>query len=190
MNKYVFCGAHSTGKTTILNQFKDSGKEIITEVVRNLAKNGVKINREGDEKGQKKIFAEYLKLFKEKSNFVSDRGLIDVVAYTVYLSRIGKVSEKFADKQLKDLHKFVINNPDIVYFFFPIEFDIVEDGVRDNDEQFRKDIEEIIVSILASLGLKFVVVSGTVEERMNKIKRVENWFEEYEQLFTIINIKE
>lgn len=187
MNKFIFCGAHSTGKTTILNQFKGSDKEIITEVVRNLAKKGLKINKEGDEKGQKKIFNEYLKLFNEKNNFVSDRGLIDVVAYTVYLARAGKVSEKFADKQLKDLHKFIMNNHDIIYFFFPIEFDMVEDGVRDNDEEFRRAIEEIILSIFAHLGMRFVVVTGTVEERMEKIKRVENLIEETNQLFSVVN---
>ena len=100
MSKFIFNGAQGTGKSTILRELESKGYEVVTEVVRNLSKKGVKINKDGDEKGQKKIFNEYLNIFNSKDNYVSDRGLIDVVAYTVYLVRHGKISEKFVDKQL------------------------------------------------------------------------------------------
>lgn len=187
MSKFIFNGAQGTGKSTILKELETKGYEAVTEVVRNLSKKGVKINKDGDEKGQKKIFNEYLNIFNSKDNYVSDRGLIDVVAYTVYLTRLGKVSEKFADKQLKDLHKFVQSNPDIIYFYFPIEFDIEDDGVRDLDKDFQKEIDQIILSLYASLGIRFIVMNGSVEERLNKIKRLENWFEEAANIFSEIH---
>lgn len=187
MSKFIFNGAQGTGKSTILKELESKGYEVVTEVVRNLSKKGVKINKDGDEKGQKKIFNEYLNIFNSKDNYVSDRGLIDVVAYTVYLVRHGKISEKFADKQLKELHKFTQSNPDVVYFYFPVEFDIEDDGVRDLDKDFQKEINEIILTLYASLGIRFVTLSGTVEERLDKIKRLENWFEEASNLFSQIN---
>lgn len=187
--KIVFTGAQGTGKTTILNEYRDKGFEIVTEVVRNLSKKGVKINKDGDEKGQTKIFNEYKKIFTEKDHFISDRGLIDVVAYTVYLARHGKVSEEFADKQLKQLSKFLATNPDIFYCYFPIEFDVVDDGVRDMDEEFRKEISDIILSLLGAFGMGFVPITGTVEERTARIQAMINWKEFGDCLFVRVGME-
>ena len=87
MNKLVFTGAQGTGKTTMLNIFKDKFDVVITEVVRNLSKQGVKVNELGDYEGQKRIFDEYLKLLNNDKSFISDRCLIDVLTYTKYLCR-------------------------------------------------------------------------------------------------------
>lgn len=189
MYKICFTGAQGTGKTTMLNELateKEKGIEIITEVVRKLSKKGVKINKEGDETGQTRIFNDYKKLLTKTPGFISDRGLIDVVAYTVYLARHNNISEEFANKQLKALHKFVKENNDIMYCFFPIEFDIAADGVRDTDEQFRVEISEIILTILAALKISFVYIKGTVEERTDTIKKLIDWKETGDSLF--INI--
>lgn len=187
--KIVFTGAQGTGKTTVLNEYRDKGFEIVTEVVRNLSKKGVKINKDGDEKGQTKIFNEYKKIFTENDYFISDRGLIDVVAYTVYLARHGQVSEEFADKQLKQLHKFIVANPDVFYCYFPIEFDVVADGVRDLDEEFRKEISDIILSLLGAFGIGFVPITGTVEERVAKVQTMINWKEMGDQLFAHVDVE-
>lgn len=181
--KIIFTGAQGTGKTSVLNDFKEKGYDVVTEVVRNLSKKGVKINKDGDEKGQTKIFNEYKKIFSEKQDFISDRGLIDVVAYTVYLARHGKVSEEFANKQIKQLHKFVINNKDFFYCYFPIEFEVVDDGVRDLDEEFRNEISEIILSLLGALGLSFILVTGTLEERVGKVQELIDWKETADRIF-------
>ena len=189
MNKrIVFVGAQSTGKTTILKKFEEDGTNlpIITEIVRNLAKEGVKINKDGDADSQVKIFDAYEEALA-KNEFISDRGLLDVVAYTVYLAREGKVSTDFADDQLKLLHRFVNSNRDIIYCYFPIEFDVVDDGVRDLDEDFRKTIDENILSLLAAFNIQFVVVSGDVEERYAKVKKLINWIDMGNELFTIID---
>ena len=77
-----FVGAQGTGKTTILNHYKDQGYNVITEIVRNLAKEGVNINEMGDVEGQKTIFGSYQKLLKSKKGYISDRGLVDVLSYT------------------------------------------------------------------------------------------------------------
>lgn len=186
MHRIIFTGAQGTGKTTVLNYFAEQGQNVITEVIRNLAKKGVKINKDGDEKGQAKIFKEYEKLLSEitPGGYISDRGLIDVVAYTVYLSRHGKVSEKFAQKQIKALKKFRANNSDITYCYFPIEFPVIADGVRDVDENFRAEIADIIQQLLVDCEIHPVIIRGDVEKRINKITRLQNWLMEGMYLYT------
>lgn len=181
--KLVFTGAQGTGKTTILKEFENNGKEVITEVVRKLAKKGVKINKDGDEEGQKKIFKAYEKALKEKDNFISDRCLIDVTAYTMYLVNKGAVSKDLLDSQMKSLKKFVKNNQDFIYCYFPIEFPVVPDGTRSEDEEFRKEIDSYIKNILAELQMPFVIVKGTVEERVRIVDYVYKWLELGQYLF-------
>lgn len=175
MNRIIFTGAHGTGKTTILNEFKNKGKNVITEVVRNLAKDGVKINEMGDEKGQKKIFSTYEKLLSEQTEYISDRGLIDVLAYSMHLNKKGLVSDKLVKSQFNALKKFVKNNQDIIYCYFPIEFDVVDDGVRSLDEDYRKEIDDNIKEILISLGAPWVTVRGGVEARVNMVNMIYQW---------------
>lgn len=186
MHRIVFTGAHGTGKTTVLREMEKLGCNVITEVVRNLSKKGVKINKDGDEKGQTKIFKEYEKLLGEMTatGYISDRCMVDVVAYSMYLAEQGNVSEKFVEKQIKALQKFRAANPDITYCYFPIEFDVVTDGVRDTDEEFRRAIDSNIVKLFQVCGIQPIYVRGSVPYRTSKICRLWNWLNEGMRLYT------
>lgn len=192
MHRIVFTGAQGTGKTTVLKEFENKGMNVITEVVRELAKTGVKINKDGDEKGQAKIFKTYKdKLSSSNINgYISDRCLIDVVAYSMYLAEQGKVSDEFVQKQMKQLIKFKNENPDIAYCYFPIEFDVVADGVRDTDEEFRAAIAHNIIAVMQEAGIRPIIIKGTVEERVAKVNRVVNWIHEGISLITGLEFDE
>ena len=174
MKKIIFTGAQGTGKTTVLNKFKEGGYPIITEVVRKLAKNGVKINEEGTIDSQKIIFDAYVNEFaKEFDNpyTFSDRGLTDVTAYTAYLANVEHNFDAMSLllKQLQYIREWNDQN-DAVYFYFPIEFDIVDDGVRSMNESYREFIDKYIKFILEYTHTKYYTVRGTVEERVKFIK--------------------
>lgn len=186
MNRIVFTGAQGTGKTTLLNVFKEKNYDVITEVVRNLSTNKkVKINKDGDEKSQKVIFKEYSNLLSKLSfdGYISDRCLVDVVAYTKYLAEHGKVSMKLFEKQMKDLKKFVEATPDIIYCYFPIEFPVEDDGTRDTDEEYRKEIDNNIQEILNTMGIVSIRMTGSVEDRVKKMERIYAWRFEGFKLF-------
>ena len=177
-NRIHLVGAHGTGKTTILNHYKDAGYNVITEIVRNLAKEGVNINEMGDIEGQKTIFKTYKKLLKSKKGYISDRGLADVLSYT-FSHAIAENNEngqlkKLADKQYIDAVKFYKDNPDIIICYFPIEFPVVDDGVRSTNEEFRAMIDFLIKNFLETAELPFVTITGTVEERIAQIDSILN----------------
>lgn len=171
MARYIFTGAQGTGKTTILNHFRENGANVITEVVRNLSKQGVPINEQGTQEGQATIFNEYVRLLSEQKQYISDRGLTDVIAYSCCAQESGRIDADFVRKQIDVLKQFTKDNPDVVYFYFPIEFPVVNDGVRSTDEAFRIKVDAYILDLLERVGLPYVKVTGTVEER---IKIVEN----------------
>ena len=163
--KIILTGSQGTGKSTILNYYKEQFP-VITEVVRNLSKKGVKINELGDEKGQHKIFSTYVNLFKKK-NFISDRGLTDVYAYSTYHFNQGKLSLDELSYEMGELE--TLAKEDILWVYFPIEFGVVDDGVRSVDEDYRRYIDQAIKQTLDDVGIKYLTVHGTVGERINQI---------------------
>lgn len=174
--RIVFTGAQGTGKTTVLNHFKEN-HNIITEVVRLLSKQGVKINEMGNDEGQQTIFNEYIKLLSNKRSYISDRCLVDVLSYTKYLYEHGSVSVGIYRQQLDLFKKFLKDNKDIIYVYFPIEFDLVDDGVRSMDERFRKEIDNNIKSLLESNDVDYIVMSGTVDKRVRNVEYILSQYE-------------
>lgn len=172
--RFIFTGAQGTGKTTILNHFKEAGYNVITEVVRNLSREGVKINEMGDNDGQLKIFNTYHKLLSEQTEYISDRGLSDVVAYTYDLHLQDRVSKEELEREVNSFVRFCNEHPDVIYFYFPIEFAVVSDGVRSEDEGYRKRIDKNILDLLKTADVPYIEVKGTVEERIKIVERVLN----------------
>lgn len=170
--RIILTGAQGTGKSTVLHELEGRLKDykIITEVVRNLNKKGVKINEAGDESGQRTIFDTYKEVLSAGGNYISDRGLSDVAAYTEYLYRykmaVGK--EEFV-REMNTMIRFAKENKDVLFVFFPIEFPVVKDGVRSEDEGFRHTIDLYIRENLVRHDVEYITVHGTVEERVKTI---------------------
>lgn len=190
-----FTGSSSTGKTTILKRMTpvmdELGEDYIigTEVVRNLIKEcDVPINEQGTVCTQSMIFNAYRKFLDSHrdKHYVSDRCLIDPVAYTA--AAIDLLREKdgpeydsmveLYGRQMGELLDVCKEGLLSHAFYFPIEFATVADGVRSTDESYRSLVDDKIRVILKILSLNtpftYTVVSGTVEERMEIVKSVIN----------------
>jgi nicotinamide riboside kinase len=166
--KIIFTGTHGTGKTTIIDMFKDK-IPTITEVVRRLTKEGININEMGDEEGQARIFDEYVKLLFQDGDYVSDRGLTDVYSYSTYHYNQGKLTLDELAREGGYLEKLA-SRDDILWVYFPIEFPVIDDGVRSVNEEYREHIDNIIMCTLISYRIPFIVATGTVEERIKIIE--------------------
>jgi nicotinamide riboside kinase len=183
---FVFAGAQGTGKTTILNEVVNEYKdmEVITNVVRNLYNKGdIRINKKGNGKTQQLIYdtlkhkyIDYLynSCYEDfNTGCICDRSLVDVVAYTKYLYERGKASRKSYEEQLKDLKEWAIyHRYGCLYIYIPIEFPAVVDGVRDIDEEYRKEIDENIKWLLKECNIDYYILEGSIEERVEMMKNI------------------
>jgi len=172
--KIWLCGAQGTGKTTVLNLFKEAGFPVITEVVRKLVREkGITINQDGTDDTQRMVFQVYKDTFEQGGKYLSDRGLIDVLAYSCEGFNDKKVSMDVLNEQYAALAKYIRNNPDLHIVYFPIEFAVVPDGVRSVDESYRYRIDEHVKSILDKLsceiGIEYLTITGSPEERARQI---------------------
>lgn len=186
LNKRInLCGTQGTGKTTLLEALKKDpsfkGWAFYPELVRDMLKKGeVTINENGNAKSQHKIFEEYDKLldktFEQPS--ISDRCIVDVAAYTSVLFD-NCSDEDLEEYQSLSLEEFgerlrILQRAKelelVVYL--PIEFPVVDDGIRSSDKVFQQDIDRKIVQFLNNYKIPYIVITGTVEERIEKIKEV------------------
>lgn len=181
--KINFVGAQGTGKTTLLEAarkdecFKDF--QFCTEIVRDLVKKkNLSINESGNEKSQEIFFDAYNEVLK-KDNYISDRCLIDVHAYTKYLFNHPKIDD---EKELQLLCKEIFREEYIlkslnqksfgIIIYFPIEFELVDDGVRSLNPDFQRFIDNEIKDILDEYQLSFYTIRGSVEQRLKQLKEI------------------
>ena len=108
-------------------------------------------------------------LFMEKyysivnDGFVSDRSVLDVLAYSSYLLW----EDSLAYLMLKKIVAHTIQYDKVYYI--PIEFPLVTDWVRFEWEQFQREIDDKIKELANEFGIELIEVRGTVEERKNFI---------------------
>lgn len=170
--KIIFTGAQGTGKTSVMDALPDNFNKI-RGVTRNVIKEkNLTINEYSDNASQKHIFDAYEHQLTSADNYIAERGLIDVYAYTMSRVKAGKCSPTLAETQLSKIEGFNHKNPEAIYIYFPIEFDIVEDGVRSMNKEFQKEIDEIIHKALLETGCNYFSVSGTVEQRVSQILNI------------------
>ncbi|HEY2514191.1 MAG TPA: AAA family ATPase [Polyangiaceae bacterium] len=58
------------------------------------------------------------------------------------------------------------------FIHLPIEFPLVKDGHRPVSEEFRRLSDEILRRTLDDLGIRYHVVPGTIEERLERIAKI------------------
>ncbi len=174
-------GTHAVGKTTLLTILKEKYPNYdiqLESLTRKAVNDPAKLNLTTPEESEKLISEAYMKYFLDNQNkdFISSRHMIDVLAYSMYLSKKnGNISEEVMleiqekVEKLKEMKLF-----DLV-LYIPIEFDLpeVEKGAKfregQEDKQYREDIDGIIKFLLWGYNIPYVKISGSKDERINKI---------------------
>lgn len=167
--KIAFSGVQCTGKSTAMKALEElnilDGYDFEYEVVRKL-KDQIKINEDGDDATQIAIVNAHLENL-QIPNLVTDRCILDCFAYTIYLLGKERISRDTFTK-IADVYSKAIDLYDIIFYIKP-EFEMVEDGTRSTNSEFRNEVLGYFDE-LVSYRNNVVILTGTVEERVNQIK--------------------
>jgi len=177
-----FTGAQSTGKSTLLKLCKEEFGEkfsYVDEVTRLVKRqHNVPINEDAGNITQLLIMNQHIaNSIKYTENVIMDRCCIDGYVYTEWLLFQNKVDYWVAEYAAR-IADMLMKKLDII-FYCQADFALVEDGERSSNEKFRDEIEQKMNNILVHATIKplqgkVVVLTGSVEERMQTIKQTIN----------------
>lgn len=168
MPRIAISGSHSTGKSTIINALKEITSitnrfTIKMEVLRDIKRMGININEYGTDETQRLVMARFLE-YSTIPNTILDRCTLDGLVYTTYLFEKKQVS-----KDTLRIAEAIFENVNYdMYFYIAPEFDIVPDGVRSENFEFRDRIAELFEEYMAIYKLYPVRLTGTVEQRVSQ----------------------
>lgn len=172
--KIAFCATINCGKTTLVNelaklpQFKDY--KVATERSKYLRDLGIPLNTDSTLKGQMVFGAERAsELFQE--NLLTDRSIIDVMAFTNLAESI-----HFKEKlDFEQLFKDLIKEYDYVFYIPPHGIDIEDNGVRCIDPEYRIKVDDeikILLNKYINEIKNYNTISGSTESRIKKVLEI------------------
>ena len=162
--RITIMGSHGTGKTTLARALAERlNFTYIQDVVREEAvKKGFVINENTPPEVQLWLLMRQWELeTTTRGSWVADKSLFDYLVY-------GDLVLKDEDVK-KVIRKIVQQNAKYDYvLYLPIEFPMEEDGIRSVDPKFREKIDRLFRKCLDEFGVKYIVLSGSVEERIEQ----------------------
>jgi len=170
--KIGFCGTMSVGKTTLVNalaklpEFKDY--KSTTERSKYLMELGIPLNTDSTVKGQAVFLAERASELMN-DNIITDRTIIDVMAFA-------KSSKSMNYIEADDFCSFasnMLNEYDYIFYVSPEGVNIENNGVRETNADYRKQIDEAIQLLIIKYRHKIknlVEIKGSTEERIKSVK--------------------
>lgn len=188
MNKLIldFAGVSSTGKTTVADYVE---KELHNRKVRVfnshsvsrfLGENGINISEKSEVFTQSYIsLINWVAIFHNISRYdvvlTTDLG-VRSTAYLLGIKVRSVVDKLLFDKLLRSQFDFLnilkeINKSStkILHFYVPVEFPLIKDGIRCNDIDYQNDIDLHIKDIYKAADIKYITLSGSVEQRGQKV---------------------
>lgn len=172
MPKIGFCGTMSCGKTTLVNSLRElpefNDYNFSTERSKYLRDLGIPLNTDSTLKGQTIFLAERCSELIH-NNLITDRTIIDVIAFTL---NANSISSKEKNKFEKYATQF-ISEYDYIFYVSKTGINLEDNGVRTLDEDYRNIIDNSIKYLCVKHLNKinnFGIISGSNDDRIEQIK--------------------
>ena len=174
--KIGLCGTMSVGKTTLVKALKKLPEfkkyNFATERSKYLNDLGIPLNTDSTLKGQTVFLAERCAELMN-NNIITDRTVIDVMAFTM-----NAISINHQDKEIfENYAKEFIREYDYIFYISPHGIPVEDNGVRETDEHYRDLIDFTITTLIKRYGYmanKVEKISGSTDERVEQILKFTN----------------
>ena len=154
------CGTMSVGKTTLvkalseMEQFK--GYTCTTERSKYLNSLGIPLNHETTIEGQTIFLAERVtELMQDR--LITDRTILDVMAFTNCAKRVSYMDgDAFAEYASRFVKQY-----DYIFYISPDGMGMEDNGIRETDADYRKEIDEEIQKLLLKYRPVYYELNGS-----------------------------
>jgi GTPase SAR1 family protein len=170
--RLAFSGSHGVGKTTLVawlsDYFQANGKSVtvIGGISRALALRGVNIDVHSRTEDHYFYVAEYARQLLDAGGeiVINDRTLLDAYAYM----RENEAPSRGFAEMMQQLMRWYVRDVDF-YFYVPVEFPLIGDGIRSTDVGYQAVVDRAIQSLLVELRVRFVLVGGSLDDRKRTV---------------------
>ena len=167
------CGVHGSGKSTVINDYCKYIEEKGLPYGRNPSPRTLvpidKLYTQIDDLHQMYItfgvLADIANTFKTKSLYITDRWLIDNMAY----SKLSPLITENLHYIQQCLLSHFLEVWDVKVFYIPIEFKLEKDGVRPEDLEYQKKVDDLLKELLCYFQIPYITLRGTPELRLNTL---------------------
>lgn len=187
--RVFLAGAQGTGKSTLVMGLPDSmGLQKRDSFSKKFLEKDPSIQTSESERFnefQDRILLYCLNEYVNNQDFIASRSIIDSFAYLKANDAENKIP---LSNILNHYRDYLLNEGDI-YIYLPIEFEISKGGNknRDIDIEYQKEVDKHIKSYFERLkkvnkDSKFYTLTGSVDSRLEQLKRIINETREEECL--------
>ena len=170
--KIGFMGVQGTGKSTIVNKLVEEGfcssDKVAPSIGRTMKEKGFPINESGNDETQLLALQITCNQMYEPYN-IYPRTFLDGLVYSKYLFEKGQIAESVL-KSWEGLTAKHMKDFDVLFYIKP-EFDLVADGDRSMNVEFRDRAAEIMGDYINKFGWKYIQLTGDVESRMDTVHK-------------------
>lgn len=180
--RIILVGAHGTGKSTLAKKLSEL---LDLKVVESVAREFMKDMKYIDDCGVIDKRMPKSKIESVKQNILCSLSRWDFVRWLdldVIMTRSPLDTLAYAKVDpacdwvyknnvtiMKECEKFMNALKNSIFIYLPIEFDIEDDGCRPMDKQYQKDVDKAMREVMHEFGIKPLVVTGAVKERVEQI---------------------
>lgn len=169
--KIGFCGTMSVGKTTLVKALQEIPElrdyQFTTERSKYLHSLGIPLNHDTTIEGQTIFLAERVSELMHPK-IITDRTIIDVMAFTNCATKVSYIDgDAFAEYTSRFIKQY-----DYIFYISPEGLAIEDNGVRETNAIYRKEIDKEIQKLLIKYRPVYYTIKGSTEERIKQILNI------------------